>query len=440
MMGVRVRILLMAVLATAGLTPTRTACGAPTRKKVANAEYPPEFRAQVRKAIERGVQHLRTEQIRDPVDLPPDLRDRLKRLGGDLDGRRDAVAYEEAAAVTWVLRRAGVPADDPGFAKAVKVLGARAPKTIEEASLLLLGLAALPLPQGDPFAMEDGSKPADKAPPVSEENRVRIDGAVQFVLDRQVKTRDIDLGDRTYDNRGGWGREMGTGIGRRIADVPTTYLALIALEAGARSGAAVPPKTYVDALDLLLGWQAKKGPAVTLKMDEVRGADRFEWTEKAQARGFGWSGPLADSPSGYDTVAGTLGVLVCVDALQEDRALTRDLRRATETAIRDGLAWVQQRYAIGMNPVTGNAHYDHKIEGPLYHHHWLQGLARLAIHARMRFVGSHDWYREGAEHLMKTQREDGSWAAIWWQNCYALLFLMRASLRSTVPVVTDLSK
>ena len=54
----------------------------------------------------------------------------------------------------------------------------------------------------------------------------------------------------------------------------------------------------------------------------------------------------------------------------------------------------------------------------------------------MRFFGTHDWYQEGAEQLLKTQTADGSWGAIWWSNCYPLLFLLRASLSSVVPVIT----
>jgi len=49
--------------------------------------------------------------------------------------------------------------------------------------------------------------------------------------------------------------------------------------------------------------------------------------------------------------------------------------------------------------------------------------------------GGRDWYQEGAELLVEQQRDDGSWQAIGWSNCYALLFLQRASLHSITPVI-----
>src|SRR5207248_8754309 len=186
-----------------------------------------------------------------------------------------------------------------------------------------------------------------------------------------------------------------------------TYLALLGLESAARSGAQVPAKVFLTASALLVGWQAPKGRPVTVKMNEIRGADRFEWTETAKARGFGWSGCLSDTPSGYETAAGAAGLVVCQDALQGDRAFTSVLRQQARVAIRDAIAWVQQNYDITKNPVLGKASNAKdkeakELEGSLYHHHWLQSLARLAIHARMRFIGTHDWYQEGAEALMKT--------------------------------------
>jgi hypothetical protein len=214
-------------------------------------------------------------------------------------------------------------------------------------------------------------------------------------------------------------------------------MALLALESASRIGAKVPSKAYVAALELLVGWQAQTGAKVTLKMNQIRGADRWEWPEKAQARGFAFGGSLSDEPTGYETAAGAMGLVVCQDALQKDRAFTKDLRKQARDGIRDAMAWIQEHFDVAKNPYTaGGKRHTGELGSELFQHHWLQALARLSIHARIRFYGTHDWYQEGAQELLRTQREDGSWASIWWSNCYALLFLMRASLTSTAPVFT----
>lgn len=388
--------------------------------KVADAPYPAAFRARVRKAIELGVRHLRTGQLREhAASLPEDVRRRLQ----DVD-------FEEAAAVTWVLRRAGVPASDPAFATAARTYRAGTPDSIEAASLLVLALCAEPLANGDPFTPPDLTARRATPDTLSPDDRLRLERTVRYLLDRQDLRRVTDGTGNSELRMGGWGdRHEG-------ANVRDTQIALLALEAAARRGVTVPSKVWLGALTVLLEWQAAKGPEVALKMNEVRGADRWEWTEPAAQRGFGWSGKLSDAASGYETAAGAIGLIVCQDALQADATFTNDLRDRTRNGVRDALAWVQANYRITGNPTPGRK----DVGEALYHHHWLQGLARLAIHSRIRFVGTHDWYREGADLLLKTQREDGAWGAIWWRNCYALLFLLRASHTSIVPVVTTVSE
>jgi hypothetical protein len=50
-------------------------------------------------------------------------------------------------------------------------------------------------------------------------------------------------------------------------------------------------------------------------------------------------------------------------------------------------------------------------------------------------LGKHDWYEEGAQHLLGAQSGDGSWSAggesALVNTCFALLFLKRA----TTPIV-----
>jgi hypothetical protein len=62
----------------------------------------------------------------------------------------------------------------------------------------------------------------------------------------------------------------------------------------------------------------------------------------------------------------------------------------------------------------------------------------------IRFVGTHDWYREGADALLEEQKPSGEWPAgggaenRYVQTSFALLFLKRATspTRFRAPVVT----
>jgi len=403
----------VAALALGMLVALQPAAAARPRK-VANEPYPAELRAGVRAAIRKGIAYLREKQMEI----------------GSQDGR---TAFEEAAAVLWVLRRAGVEGTeaDPHF----QILRDRTPETVRQASLLVLALCAEPLPDGDPFAIEEPHGKA-RPEPLPDADRELVARTVRALLEAQAENSRKPWPLREdLDPRGGWNTGFRSDLPVPVSDVRDTYLALLALETAARRGIEVGHEPFLAALELLLRFQAPKGPRTTLEMDEVRGDTRMEWSVKAEARGFGWAGgSLSEKPSGYETAAGAVAITICKDALQDRRKLKRDLGKRADEALYDALAWIQRSYAIDENP---DPHMRGAVDTrELYHHHWLQALARLAIHLRLRFVKDHDWYREGAELLMGRQREDGSWGAIWWSNCYALLFLQRASLRSITPVIT----
>ena len=66
---------------------------------------------------------------------------------------------------------------------------------------------------------------------------------------------------------------------------------------------------------------------------------------------------------------------------------------------------------------------------------YLYGLERVGNLLRVRLIGKHDWYREGAEWRLANQRADESWWARdthppkdTLNTCVALLFLDRATL------------
>ena len=70
-------------------------------------------------------------------------------------------------------------------------------------------------------------------------------------------------------------------------------------------------------------------------------------------------------------------------------------------------------------------------------------MERAGILARARFMGKYDWYKEGADYLIKRQRSDGSWVResdYLIDTAFAVLFLKRSTTRTRNPVITGSGK
>ena len=96
--------------------------------------------------------------------------------------------------------------------------------------------------------------------------------------------------------------------------------------------------------------------------------------------------------------------------------------RTVSQAIHDGFAWLDANWAVERNPGGNQA----------WHYYYLYGLERAGVLAGRRWIGEHDWYREGADFLLARQAGIGSWNGSILDTAFALLFLKR----STTPVAT----
>ncbi|MGI9517190.1 MAG: DUF4159 domain-containing protein [Pirellulaceae bacterium] len=65
--------------------------------------------------------------------------------------------------------------------------------------------------------------------------------------------------------------------------------------------------------------------------------------------------------------------------------------------------WMARRFTVRRNPAEGSSPF---TRNNLY---FLYGMERAARLSGERFFGEHDWYREGADFLVRTQRGNGSW-------------------------------
>jgi len=83
--------------------------------------------------------------------------------------------------------------------------------------------------------------------------------------------------------------------------------------------------------------------------------------------------------------------------------------------LNNGLNWLGANFSPAENPRRGNR----------YNYYWLYAVERSGILSGRRYFGAHDWYREGAEYLVRTKKHDGTWGAGLVDTAFAVLFLAK---------------
>jgi hypothetical protein len=229
-------------------------------------------------------------------------------------------------------------------------------------------------------------------------------------------------------------------------DLSNTQYALLALDAAARCGIAVPEETWRKAAAYVLAMQEKDGLDAPVWVQnetwEPGEAEppRFVEAAKARARGWGYLPGENELITGSMTAAGVTCLALVKERLWAMGKLDAGLRRDIDRGLLDGLAWLSENFTVTENPTPGGA--------SMWHYYYLYGLERAGVKTGSRFIGQHDWYREGAEHLLGAQLDTGGWkeadgtvrpadateSAIT-QTCFAILFLKRSTSKPFVPVM-----
>lgn len=429
---------------------SRQALARPRRslKTVRDEPYPEKFQRRVNGEIQRRANLLLVE---------------LANQGRE---GRPAWSVGEQALAVLALLRCGVPRDSAPIAEALGGIRRGPPQETYVVSVSAMALAAQYEPSRDAFAPDTidasgrhvlppvpaGVNPVDRAwlqeavsflvesqQIWSDSRRFRKDGAV--ARGRSPRHRHGgSAGSVVRDIPRGWGYP-GSRLESASADwidVSNTQYALLGLKAAARCGVRVPASTWASALALLLEWQSERGQRVRLRGNEVRGERRVEWMEAARARGYAYTGPAGGEASvtGGRTAAGVGSLMICQSELWDSPRFAGPLRERTRIAIRDGLAWMQRHFTVTTNPGRDTARALRGSDGSGYdpwYASYLYAMERTGVMGHIRFIGDHDWYAEGAEELIRRQ---GAGLRMRADACFDLLFLSRASFRTTNPVIT----
>jgi hypothetical protein len=206
----------------------------------------------------------------------------------------------------------------------------------------------------------------------------RITSLAMWLEERQVKDGE-EKGGWTYYDRPG------------PVDNSNSQFAVLALHEAERAGVKIKDQTWKLALDY---W-----------IDERRQHPDGSWS-------YGLDNPAV---SGSMTCAGIASVIIA-----------RDRRRAGDASVRGtsiqccglpveegrdsvaaGLAWMANKFTVSQNPNTaGIGGISRSYPWLLY---YLYGVERVGRMSGQRFIGKHDWYREGCRFLIDQRDLNGSW-------------------------------
>ncbi len=356
----------------------------------------------VKDAIDKGVAFLRTKQgANDGWEAATD-----PYLGGP------------TALVLLAMLKSGVSPKDPAVEKGFAWLRKQTFKKTYCVGLTMMAIEAKyisPEEVRDSEAFMDGKKSELKLQRrdlTKEDTAWMLEGANWLA---KAMTTD-----------GAWSYE-GTAAGY---DHSNSQYGLLGLLSAARCGIMVPTKTWQTILDHWLATQEQKGPLAKVRILAADGKEAHEAT--VMVRGWGYNDvaalgsttvrPAAMEPCrGSMTCAGIAAVCMARSQLSSAHALTPEKARAAEAAVLGGVAWMEAHYTV-----------KESVYGTGWYYYYMYGLERAMVLAQHRFVGDHDWYKEGAIVLIGGQTADGAWAASAVETSFAVLFLKRA----TTPIYT----
>lgn len=340
-------------------------------------------------AVENGESDggLNAEAVRSGVDGAIAFLRQKQRPTGEWD---EYPGYKPGttALCALALLSAGLDKDDPTVAKALEFLRGFSPK--EQNQTYPISLQTMVFCLADP-----------------ETDRARIEANVAWLVERQLKTSN------EYD--GGWSY-VGIDQASERADNSNSQFAVLALYEAEQIGVAIDEAVW------------KRAENYWLRMQNDDGS----WGYRASTlnpEGF---------PSGYGTgsmtcagiaaLAMTSGVREAARARVEgdDFVCCQDVEDEIAVRISSGLNWMGKHFSAKTNP--GRA-----AGADTYFFYYLYGLERIGRLTANRFVGRSDWYREGADALL---RRKGALSQFWnaqkdlaGNNCvstaFALLFLSK---------------
>ena len=144
------------------------------------------------------------------------------------------------------------------------------------------------------------------------------------------------------------------------------------------------------------------------------------WVAAQEADG-GWRykpGDASPPVTAGITAVGIATLFIVSDQLYGNRGI--DCRNPTEVpAIEKGIDWMAKNF----DKVASETKYPRDFPNPT-----LYAVERVGVAGGLKYFGPHDWYKKGAEYLVKRQRKDGAWTgglSTHSDTCFGVVFLSR---------------
>ncbi|QEH38314.1 hypothetical protein OJF2_69150 [Aquisphaera giovannonii] len=229
-----------------------------------------------------------------------------------------------------------------------------------------------------------------------EKDQVRMAANVTWLEAAQIKRREFAVGCWSYTDAPAGG------------DNSNTQYALLGLNAAAEAGVPVNPETWALA--------------------------RLYW-ERAQRRDGGWGYHAGDQLSTSSMTCAGISSLVITGSKRFQGAeflqgpAIRNCGQGTANSnLQRGIDWLGANFSVTQNFPSGQ-------QWKLY---FLYGLERAGRLAGIRFFGNHDWYRLGAEELVRTQdRLGGFWRGVGEAPTVATSFALLFLAKGRAPVLIN---
>jgi len=223
-------------------------------------------------------------------------------------------------------------------------------------------------------------------------------------LIRTALKRDVKWIVATQGPKGGWGYTgmSGNRSSARYEDLSVTQLVILALREASLAGVEIPRRT----------WQ--RAQAKYFRMQQGNGS---------------WSYIEGDKDEGYGsmTAAGLASIFITLDNLDvasgcpcragASGARNTEIDRRIDKALR----WLEKNFDADKNP-NGKARREDRV------YYWQYSVERVGASAGYKYFGGHDWFKEIAGHLLKTQGGSGAWDGKYGElvsTCFAVMFLFK---------------
>lgn len=373
---------------------------------------------------------------RDPAKIRKDIKEAIKKGVAYLKSSGGRMSSSTQMGYTslrlFALLRSGVSPKDKVIQDGLKQLAAMKPTRTYGVSLYIMVLEALSVTRKPPAG--NSTMPRYVRGRVGRDNLKKIQALSNWL----VQGRNPGKGTWHYTPVGAAGE--GGGVRRPNAyDNSNTQFAVLALHAAHRAGAKINPVVWREIFQHFSSIQCResgKGRHAIGMTGESEASKKRKAKASTRARKGnntrggvpyrGWAYSSAGNAYGSMTNAGLSSLAIAADMLKAHNKFTKKDDAAFKRMIAEGLAWDAGNYSITKNPGQGSSSW---------YYYYMYSLEKACELIGVDTFDGHDWYLEGADYVCALQDAAGSWNRTPNDTGLALLFLNRATLRTTVNIL-----